>query len=338
MGLYIKPNKLSIGDTIATVSLSGGRAGDPHNAERYLIGKTRLEELFGLNVVEMPNSMKGYQYLYENPKARAEDLLEALQNPKIKGIFLNMGGDEGIRLLPYIDFDIIKNNPKIFIGFSDGNTFHHMFRHAGVTSFYGANILATISEPGELNPYTMKWIHKALFSTEPIGQIEPPEKWTPINYENGTADKLVWTKHEGYRVHQGKGKVMGHIITGCSGPLHLLRGTCIFPNPDEWKDSVICLEEGMPYGVKLAGLHSMRGLAATGMFRQAKALVLPRLPEDVVDEVILKVLHEEGLYDLPVFGGVEFAHSNPMTVLPMGTAAEIDCDNKLFTILESGVI
>ena len=123
-----------------------------------------------------------------------------------------------------------------------------------------------------------------------------------------------------------------------ASPLHLLRSTYIFPSADEWKDSIICLEDGMTYGLKLAGLHSMRGLATTGMFRHATALVLPRLPEDVVNEVILKVLHEEGLYDLPVLVGVEFGHSRPMTVLPVGVAAEVDCDNKSFSVLESGVV
>jgi muramoyltetrapeptide carboxypeptidase LdcA involved in peptidoglycan recycling len=337
MGLFIKPNKLCIGDTVATISLSGGRAGDPHNAERYKIGKTRIEEIFGLKVIELPNSMKGHQYLYENPKARANDLTEALLSSEIKGIFLNMGGDDGIRLLPYIDFTVIKDNPKVFLGFSDGDTFHHMFAHAGVTSFYGGNILATFAEPGELNPYTIKWIKKALFSTEPMGQIEPPDKWTPINYEATSGNALTWTLHEGYKVYQGSGKVRGHIMTGCSGPLHLMLGTRLFPSADLWKNSVIFLEAGTPYGMKLAGLHSMRAFAATGMFHQAAALVLPRLPDDVVDEVILKVLKEEGLNDLPVLTGVEFAHSNPMTVLPIGIDVEVDCEYKTVTIVESGV-
>ncbi len=57
--------------------------------------------------------------------------MEALKNPAIKAIFLNQGGDDGIRVLPYIDFDVIKNNPKIFIGFSDGSTFCNMFTRAG---------------------------------------------------------------------------------------------------------------------------------------------------------------------------------------------------------------
>lgn len=63
--------------------------------------------------------LKGRRYIYENPQARAYDLMEALLNPKIKAIFLNQGGDDAIRILPYIDFDIIREYPKIFMGFSD---------------------------------------------------------------------------------------------------------------------------------------------------------------------------------------------------------------------------
>jgi muramoyltetrapeptide carboxypeptidase LdcA involved in peptidoglycan recycling len=337
MSLFIKPKKLNSGDTIATVSLSGGRAGDPDMLVRYNTGKQRLEQIFGLKVVEMPYSMKGSQYLYKNPEARADDLMEALLNHDIKGIFLNMGGDDGIRLLPYINFDIIKNNPKIFLGFSDADTFHHMFTYAGVTSFYGANVLATISEPHNLNPYTIKWLKKALFSSEPIGKIKPCEKWSPINWEDIKEEQLIWIKNDGYKVHQGKDKIKGHSMVGCSGPLKVMLGTCLFPKTELWKDSIIFLEEGAAYGTKLAGVHSMRTFAAAGIFNQAKALVLPKISEEDINEIILKVLHEEGLNDLPVFSGLAFSHLNPMTVLPVGVEVEIDCDNREFTILESGV-
>jgi len=338
MGVLVKPDRLRAGDKVATVSLSGGRAGDADMQNRYTLGKRRLEEIFGLSVVEMPNSLRGSDFLYRHPKARADDLMEALTNPAIKGIILNMGGDEGIRLLPYIDFAVIKNNPKVFLGFSDGSTFHQMFTQAGVTSFYGANVLATLAEPFALHPYTIKWIQQALFSTEPIGRIEPCEAWTPIDWTSAKPEELTWTMHEGYKVYQGTGRVTGHLMGGCGGPFRLMLGTSLLRDKGIWKDCILFLEAGMNYGSKLAGVHEMRALAAAGIFREAKALVLPRLPEDVVTDVILKVLHEEGLTDLPVFTGVEFAHSNPMTVLPIGVQAEVDCDKRTFTILESGVV
>jgi len=335
---WIKPQKLAAGDTVAAVSLSGGRAGDADMLARYALGKQRLEQIFGLRVAAPTHSLKGSDFLYRNPKARADDLMEALREPCIKGIFLSMGGDDGIRLLPHIDFTVIRQNPKVFIGFSDGDTFHRMFSYAGVVSFYGANLLATLAEPGELNSYTIQWIRKALFTSEAIGELTSCDAWTGINWNNSLQKREIpWEENAGHVLHQGKGKVRGHIMTACGGPLRSVMGTCLFPPPDMWENSIICLEEMEIYGSRLAAVHGMRALAAAGIFRQCGAVLLPRSDESFIRDVILKVLHEEGLFDLPVLSGVAFGHMNPMAVLPIGVAAEIDCDLRTFTVLESGV-
>src|SRR5699024_9237052 len=113
---------------------------------RYEQGVQRLETVFGLHVVSMPRSLKGEDYLYEHPEARAADLMEAFQDDSIKGIIANIGGDDSIRLLPYIDFDVIRNNPKIFMGYSD-ITISHLFCHkAGLSSFYGPAVLTDFAE------------------------------------------------------------------------------------------------------------------------------------------------------------------------------------------------
>jgi muramoyltetrapeptide carboxypeptidase LdcA involved in peptidoglycan recycling len=75
MNELVKPRKLKRGDTIATISISGGRAGDADMLDRYNIGKKRLQEIFGLNVVETPNALRGSEFIYNNPKARVEDLM-----------------------------------------------------------------------------------------------------------------------------------------------------------------------------------------------------------------------------------------------------------------------
>ena len=116
MKQLIKPPRLRPGDTVATVSLSWGGAGDSELLWRYELGKRRLRQLLGLHVVEMPNTLKGSEALYQHPEARAQDLMQAFADPSIKGIFSCIGGDDSIRLLPYIDFDIISKNPKIFLG------------------------------------------------------------------------------------------------------------------------------------------------------------------------------------------------------------------------------
>src|SRR5690625_3757720 len=109
--MLIKPKKLKRGDKVAMVSPSWGGAGDPALRWRYEQGGSRLESVFGLEVVPMQISLKGYDYLYEHPEARTADLMTAFADEEIKGIFANIGGEDSIRLLPFIDFIVIHNNP-----------------------------------------------------------------------------------------------------------------------------------------------------------------------------------------------------------------------------------
>lgn len=104
VNVLIKPKKLNSGDRVATISPSWGGAGEPALIWRYEQGVKRLEEVFGLEVIPMPNSLKGADYLYKNPQTRAEDLMIAFKDESIKGIFANIGGEDSIRLLPYIEF------------------------------------------------------------------------------------------------------------------------------------------------------------------------------------------------------------------------------------------
>jgi muramoyltetrapeptide carboxypeptidase LdcA involved in peptidoglycan recycling len=150
----IKPNKLSPGDTIAAITLSwGGAALFPY---RYEIGKDRLEKIFGLNLIETKHALRDPEWVYKNPQARAADLMEAFSNPNVKGIFSIIGGDDSIRLLPYIDYDIIRNNPKIFLGFSDSTVTHFICLKAGLGTFYGPAILTAFSENINMHQYTVE--------------------------------------------------------------------------------------------------------------------------------------------------------------------------------------
>ena len=131
----LKPERLRKDDKIAIVSLSSGMLGEKEFIHKYELGKRRLEEKFGLKVVTMPNTLKGIEYLYEHPEKRAEDLMKAFKDKTIKAIICAIGGDDTIRLLPYIDYNVIKENPKIFMGFSDTTANHLMMYKAGLVSY-----------------------------------------------------------------------------------------------------------------------------------------------------------------------------------------------------------
>lgn len=174
----IKPSRLKQGDTVAIVSLSSGIGGETIFRHRHEIGKERLETEFGLNVITMPNALKGIDYLDKYPEARAADLMEAFKDSRVKAIISMIGGDDTIRLLNHIDFEIIRNNPKIFMGYSDTTSNHFMMYKAGLVSFYGPCIFAEFAENVTMYEYTKNYIQKVLFQPSPNLSIEPSPVWT----------------------------------------------------------------------------------------------------------------------------------------------------------------
>lgn len=336
MKALIKPERLRPGDTVATISISGGRAGDEDMLWRYELGKKRLEEVFGLQVVETPHALMGSQYLYEHPEARVGDLHWALENPEVKGIVANMGGDDSYRLLPYLDYELIRSHPKVFIGFSDITTECCCFAHAGVMSYYGPSLLTPIAQPGRLDEYTESAMRRALFSGEVIGRVEPCQRYTPVEWRDLSQDEIVWQENSGYEVVQGRGKVRGRLIGGCLGPLQQIMGTEVFPDRECWEGSLLFVENSAPYGSTLAELHGWRALAACGALDVCGGLITAAMSgeeRETLKKILKYEVHRE---DLPVISNVDFVHRTPMTVLPVGALAEMDCEGKTLTILESG--
>lgn len=344
MRMLKKPTKLKRGDTVATISPSWGGAGESDLRWRYEQGAKRLEEVFGLHVVAMPNSLKGAQYLYEHPEARAQDLMTAFQDPTIKAIIANIGGEDSVRLLPYIDFDVIRNNPKIFMGYSDTTVPHLFCLKAGISSFYGPAILTDFAENVAMDPYTIESIERTLFSNEIIGTIEPAEKWTSefLAWSQAYKDtRRTMRNNKGYEVLQGSGVVQGRLIGGCIEVLDFVNGTELWPDKEMWKDSILFFETSeekpKPNNVR----YWLRNYALQGILQQANGIIFGKPQDEKYYEEykaeILKVLKEYQLEHLPVLYNLNFGHTEPKFILPYGALAEIDCDNSTFSILENAV-
>ncbi|MFC3120418.1 S66 family peptidase [Agaribacter flavus] len=340
----IKPPKLHRGDTLAIISLSWGGAGlFPH---RYQTGKRQLSETFGVNVIETPHALKSPEWIYQHPQARADDLHNALRDPSIKGIVSSIGGDDSIRLLNYIDFDIIKTHPKIFIGFSDSTVMHFCFYHAGVTSFYGTSLMVGFAENQGIHQYQIDDINASLFSNNSRGQIEENQQgWTSELLDWGDPklqeQKRTLQKNSGWRFLQGRDKVSGHLLGGCVEVLEMLKGTKLWPNVADWEDKILFLEmseEMMPPSYLK---WVLRNYAALGILNRIRGLLFGRPYHNKFwqqyDDVILMVLREENLTDLAVVSGMDFGHTCPTFSLPLGAHAEINPAEKVFSLLEAGV-
>lgn len=341
----IKPQKLKIGDTVATVSLSNGSAGDKNILQRYYIGKQRLENQFGLRVVEMKNTLKGSKYLYHHPELRAMDLMDAFSDKNIKAIFTCIGGYESIRILPYIKVDVIKSNPKIFLGYSDSTITHLICLMAGLSSFYGVSVLAELAENIEIFDYTADYIKKVLFQSSPIGEIKAAKEWTgeriEWTIENAKIRKKL-TNNDGYEFIQGNGVRKGRLIGGCMEVLEMAKGASIWPKQDSFENAILFFETSEDTPQPNFFEYWLRNYGSQGILQKSNGIIFGKPYQEKYyheyKKAILKVLHELHLYDLPVIYNATFGHNEPMCILPYGAMAKIDCDNKTFMILESGVV
>lgn len=341
----IKPQKLKKGDKIATVSLSWGGAGElPH---RYDKGKEQLEKIFYLTVVATKNSLKSAEWISKNPQARADDLMEAFSDNSIKGIISNIGGDDSIRILPFIDLSVIKNNPKVFLGFSDTTITHLACYKAGLISFYGTSLLVGFAENGGMFEYEIENIKRTLFSSHPIGQILP-------NKNGWTSEVLDWfdaslqdvprtlTQSNGWNFLQGNKTVKGKLLGGCIEVLEFLKGTDYWLRPEEWENSIIFLETSEEMMNPANFKWILRNYAAQGVLHKINGLILGRPFNNTFTEeynrILLQVVKDENkLAELPIITEMDFGHTSPTFTLPFGVVAEINCEQNMFSILESGV-
>jgi muramoyltetrapeptide carboxypeptidase LdcA involved in peptidoglycan recycling len=347
-GKLIKPERLQEGDIVATVSLSwGGPGAFPH---RYEAGKQQLQDEFGLTVVEMDHTLRDPDWLWQNPQARADDLMQAFAEPSIKAIISTIGGDDSIRLLPLLDLETIRANPKIFMGFSDTTISHLACFRAGLVSFYGPSIMAGFGENGGMFPYMVDSVRRTLFASDPVGEVVPSTSgWTAefLDWAEPNNQPILRKRNpsEEWRLLQGRGTRRGHLLGGCFEVFDWLRGTEFWPDLDIWQGTILFLETSEEAPPPSTLQYGLRTFGALGILERLSGILFGRPGGDVpleafdeYEEMILKVVaREEGLTDLPILTRMDFGHTDPMFVLPYGVQAEIDCDAQSFAIVESAV-
>ena len=342
----IKPAHLRPGDRVAIVSLSSGMLGEPQFIHKYHIAKERLERDFGLEVTAMPNALRGLQYLDEHPEARAADLMQAFADRSIRAVFSAIGGDDTIRLLPYVDFDVLRDNPKIFTGFSDTTTNHFMMFKAGLVSYYGAAVMTDFAEYGHINDYTLSMIRSTLFEPQPTLAIPSAPYWYDDEDEriwweeaNQVRFKPYHPEEIGYELLQGGGVVEGPLLGGCLDVFIELTGTVLWPSLEQWKGKLLFLETSEEDMSCDTLTWILRNLAAQGIFDAVCGILVGkparRSKYEPYKEVFRRVVgREAGHPELPILYNVNIGHASPIGVLPIGVPCRLDAEAKTLTLLE----
>ncbi len=314
----IKPRVLRPGDTVGLVAPASYTFDlwqlDDAFARVEALG---LQPKFGKHV----RGRRGF--LSGTDDERLEDLHSMFADRGVAAIFALQGGYGTPRLLDRLDYDLIRRNPKILLGYSDITGLHLAIgKKAGLVTFHGPNMV------GALPPRTLELLKKALFVPEPIGEVTNPAEPDPLNVEFP-----LRTVAPGV----ARGRIVG-------GNLTLVSATMGTPYEIETKDRIVFLEDTgeAPYRID----RMLVQLRLAGKLQQAAGIVFgtctdcgPGKSSFELSLSLSEVLEEQlGSLGKPVLAGLVFGHTKEKAILPIGVEAELDASAHRVTVTEAATL
>jgi len=314
----IKPRVLKPGDTVGLIA----PASYTFDLWRLDDAAARVEAL-GLKP-KFGKYVRGRRgFLSGTDEERLEDLHAMFADRSVAAVFALQGGYGTPRLLDRIDYELLRKNPKILLGYSDITGLHLAIgKKAGLVTFHGPNMI------GSLPPRTLDLLKRALFVAEPIGEVTNPEEPDPLNVEFP-----LRTVSAGV----ARGRIVG-------GNLTLVSATMGTPFEIETKDRILLIEDTgeAPYRIdrmlvqlKLAGkLEQAAGVVfgtCSDCAPSRSSFELTLSLSEVLDELL-------GSLRKPVLAGLLFGHTKEKAIIPMGVEAELDATARRLTIVEAATV
>lgn len=336
--MSLTPPRLRQGDTIAIISPSWGGAGAfPHRVQAGI----RQIETMGYQAVLSAHALNQSGWVSDSPENRAADMHACFANPHIRAIVSAIGGDHACQLLPFLDFDLIRQNPKIFMGFSDTTVLNVAIHAAtGLITFNGPALLTDFAEHPQMFEYTLRCITRTLSVSDAPGPVEPSPTWTEefLDWESRkdlerprqmqSSPGWTWLK---------PGTVEGPLMGGCIESLQHLRGTRFWP---DWRGKIFFWEtsEEKPLPETVDGMlmdyENMGVLEQIGGMLVGRPMRYSADEKQTLREIILERTRH---FSFPVITDMDFGHTSPQMVLPLGVRARIDSTARQFAIVEPAV-
>lgn len=262
-------------------------------------------------------------YTAGDPKTRADDITAMFGDDEVDVVMTLHGGYGAQQAVPLIDWDVVKANPKPFIGYSDVTALHvPMYMKADLVTFYGPTF-ADSTHP-KSKPFTRERLVKALTSTEPLGEV-------PLNPDDEFVSRIA------------PGKVTGEMVGGCLWLLGQAMGTPWQLNLDgkilffEDVDCPIWFIDGILNQLTQAGaLDNVIGVVVGELEKCDWSEGRPEWPQTLsLEDVLHQYIDPLGV---PSLYGFPMGHGDYLTTTPLGVQVTLDADNKKLTIDEAALV
>jgi len=330
--------KLKPGDTVSVISPSAGLPGRfPHVFE---LGLDRLQNEMKLNTKEYPCTRK----LNATPEERAGDVMAAFCDPETTGVFAAIGGCDQILVLNHLNAEKIAANPKPFFGFSDNTNIHIFLGNLGIPSYYGGHVMNQFAFPKSMWPLSKEFAQHALFdsgsfkgvASETFCEVDLP--WS--NSKVGEMDPILTPTPP--LIWNGRGKAQGVLWGGCFEIIatHLMVRRWL-KTPDFYQGMILVLETSEDMPSAYSCWSTLTALGELGMLSRFAGMLVGRpkawsserqLPpperepyRTSVNNTIVEAFRRYNI-SAPVVLNLDFGHTEPQIILPLGNSTLIDCD------------
>lgn len=319
----IRPSKLQIGDEIRVIAPS--RSAKKLSEEGIEKAKFNLEKLgfkvtFGKNVdvCDLQDS--------SSIEERITDLHDAFKDPNVKGILTVIGGFNSNELLPYIDYDLLRQNPKVLCGYSDITALTNAItQNCGFITYSGPHFSSFQMEG--LQDYQTAYFQKCFMQEDPY-DVHPSNQWSDdlwfLNEENRLYQNTKW---EVYSAGQAEGVLIGGNL--CT--LNLLQGTKYMPHND---NAILFIEDDeltnpVSFARDLTSILQSLGII--------KGLLIGRFQNvsKMTEEQLLFILNKHPLLkEIPVLYNLDFGHTQPICTLPIGGKVRLEANKRKIQLIE----
>lgn len=310
----VKPKKLLKGDLVGLIS----PASSPDDLTKINKGVEYLEKLgYRVSVGKSVGKITGY--LAGSDSDRVNDLHTMFSDKQVKAVFNVRGGYGSLRLLDKIDYNLIKKNPKIFVGYSDINALQLAFyKNCGLVTFAGP--MPAVDFIDEVSPFTEENFWRIITSDKKIGKLHNPNDEKFFHLTGG----------------KGEGKIIGGNLT----VINSMMSTGYLPDFDK---SILLLEDinEPPYKVDRM-LNQMR---IAKILKKVKGIILGRFvncyePDEMKNSLTLNEVIEDYFCSLkvPVIYNFKHGHIKDNLTVPIGVNVILNSDKGIVEIKESAVV
>lgn len=326
------PQKIKKGDAVGFISPSAGLA--PFAIHRIERAKKLFEEL-GYKVKIAKNALKNNGYVSASIQDRINDIHEMFQDLEVKLIIATIGGNHSNQLLKYLNYGLIKNNPKIFIGYSDNTVLHYALQsQANLATYYGPCVLTQFGEFPKILAYTLKYFNYAVAGEHKVENLEikPSKFWTEEFLDwfkkNDELRARKLEKNNGYE-WLINGKAQGELLGGAIPSINHLAGTKYWRDPSGKIFFIDIPESNSPLeGLSLENVDSyLADLDNMELFDDINGLIIGRpyhYSEKQIIELKKIILKYAGGKKYPILYNVNMGHTDPIATVRYGSIIELD--------------